>query len=518
MKNISLIQNLTPVADRLPEPEQIVSTSKRTNVSSYEPSDTKRGLGSKAELEHPNRFLKNISLAKFWLEGARFSLIQVNDFILRVRKIAIKMQDEACNHKARKQAAKGVRKLFGKIQETINTQEARRDTSAGNRITTPHSRKENGREGDPGNIENIELEIEPGLNMRINLVSSNFLTNPLKTLGEDFDLNPGIDPNTPLSDLNRGRGINLGSIRAIDNNANLSWDINLHHTTTIGGVIDAINSCGIAGLSADISPSKKGLKLTYAELEKSNLGQEFTISEAGGTTTKDLGILGNLLGHPASHPGILEGRDLDPILTRNTPISLLNRGDGLTLGIIKIALGETQKIIDLGSASTIGDVIQSINNSMPGVICSVNYSQKGITVESAVVGKSLVISDGDDKKSARGLGISGSPDIGGVLLFLIEALYNDDSEAISKSLEILDLSSEEIFSLRSETEAKLKRLEDIGSRIRGFQSDVTRLLSGVRGVDLFQASTDLAEQQSIYQSALQRGAAMIQPTLLDFIR
>jgi flagellar hook-associated protein 3 FlgL len=116
------------------------------------------------------------------------------------------------------------------------------------------------------------------------------------------------------------------------------------------------------------------------------------------------------------------------------------------------------------------------------------------------------------------LGISGSADMLGGLLFLREALNNDSSAAISKSLEILDLSLEEVLSHITETEAKLKRLENIGTRIMGFQSDATRLLSEAREVDLFRAVTNLENQQSIYQSALQSGATVIQPTLLNFIR
>lgn len=331
-------------------------------------------------------------------------------------------------------------------------------------------------------------------------------------------MDPGINRDTRLSDLNRGRGVNLGSIRIMDSNASISWDINLHHTTTLGEVIDAINSCGITDLRADISASKKGLKLTYTGLDESNLEQGFTVSETSGTTARDLGILTNLLKPSANQPSSLEGRDLDPILTQDTPVSLLKSGDGQTLGSIKIELGKIQKIVDLSSVSNLREIIDAINNSISEVVASINNSKKGISVESTIVRKSLVVYDADEKKSASSLGISGSPDIWGCFLFLMEALNNDDSAAISKSLEILNLSLPEILSYQAETETKLKILESIRSRIIGFQSDVIRLLPEVRGIDLFQVTTDLAKQQSIYQSALQSGGAMIQPRLLDFIR
>lgn len=517
------------------------STKNKVNIIWHAFSGAEKGLSSKAESEDFDWFLKNVSWAQFWLKDTHSVLSQVNDFILKAKKIAIQMMDKASRCEARKQAAREVGKLIAQILEignnqadacpfspkadpplvdTVNPcgQNMKKNILALNQIMTPSFREEQGGLIYQRDTEKFELRIEPNLNMRINLVGSNFLTKPLKTLGEDFDLEPGIDQNTRLSDLNRGSGVNLGSIRVIDGNAGISWDINLLHTTTVGEVINRINSWGIAGLSAEISTSKRGLELTRIGLKKFNPERAFTISEAGGTTARDLGILDNLLKHSAGQLGSLAGRDLDPILTRNTPISLLKSGQGLSLGKIRLALGKTQVIIDLSYASTVGEIIHALNNSMRGVIASVNHSQKGISIESTVAGQSLLVFDGDDKKSASGLGISGSPDIWGGLLFLREAINNGDSEATLKSLEILDLGLEEILSHQAETEAKLKRLENIGSRIIGFQSDATRLLSEVRRKDLFQATTDLADQQSVYESALQSGVAMIQPTLLDFIR
>jgi flagellin-like hook-associated protein FlgL len=470
------------------------------------------------ELGQADQFLKNISLAKFWLKDAHSTLSQVNDLFLNAKKIAIQMVEKTFNHEVRKQAAKEAEKLFINILEVVNAPKRGRYICTVNQTTMSPFRKEKGNELYQSDTEEIELGIELGSKIKIKFIDLNFLTKPLKTLGEDFDLDPGIDQNTRLSDLNKGRGVNLRSIRVTNSNTGRSWDINLHHTATVGDVINAINSSGIAGLSADIDTSKKGLKLTYTGLNESNPGQEFAVSEASGTPAKDLGIWGNLSGHRAKQTNDLVGRDLDPILTQNTPISLLKSGYGLTLGTIKIALGRTQRTVDLSSASTVGEIINAINSSIPGVLASLNNSKKGVSVESAVVGQTLMVSDGDDKKSASGLGISGSADMLGGLLFLRETLNNGNPEAISKSLEILDLSLEEVLSRRTETEAKLKRLENIGTRIMDFQSDAPWILSEVRKVDLFRAITNLENQQSIYQSALQSGAAVTQPTLLNFIR
>ncbi|MCK4384941.1 MAG: hypothetical protein KAW52_01630 [candidate division Zixibacteria bacterium] len=516
----TVIQNLEKTLDRffksvlwIQNSEKTCVDHKRTNVI----SETKKILRSKAEVGNQDRFLKNISLAKVWLKATDSILSQLSDFISQVKDMIIRI-DKTSNHAVWKQTAKEVEKLLGKILKTAKSQDVGGYLFPQNQSMTSFFQKEERGAVYPGDTGKMELKIEPGSNMRINLVEANFLTKPLRTLGEDFDLEPGIDQNTRLSDLNLGKGVNLVTIRIIDNNAGRSWDINLSCVTTVGEVIDAINSSGIVGLSADINASKKGLKLTYTGLNESNSGQEFTISEAGGTTARDLGILRNLLGDSLDQPGNLEGQDLNPILTHNMPTSLLKSGHGLTLGTIKIALGRTHRIVDLSSASTVGEIINAICNSIPGVIASVNNSKKGINVESTGAGESLVVCDGDDKKSARSLGISGSPDILGTLLFLMEGLNNEDCEAISEGLKTLNLSLEEILTQEAETVAKVKRLENIGTRIMGFQPDTIRVLSEIKDADLFTATTDLADQKRLYQSALQRGGAVIQPTFLDFIR
>jgi len=510
----TVIQNLKKTPGRLSRPEKRALILKRVNVI----SETKRSLRSGSDLCGQDWLLKNISLAKEWFKVTDSALSQLSDSIAEAKKIATLMIDKTSNHEACKEVAKEVEKLFVKIHKTFNSQDLGSYIFACNQSMTPPFRKEEGEMIGQADTGKTELGIEPGSNMRINLVDSSFLTKPLRTLGEDFDLDPGIDPNTRLSDLNLGRGVNLGSIKVMDSSADMSWNINFHCAVTVGDVINTINSSGVPGLSADINAFKKDLKLIYTGGDRSNPGREFSVSEVSGTTAKDLGILTSFSGESTSQAGSLEGQDLAPILTYNTPVSLLKSGQGLTLGAVRITLGRTQRIVDLNSASTIGEIINAINNSIPGVIVSLNSSEKGISVESTVVGKSLVVSDGDHKKSACGLGISGSPDILGGLLFLMEVLNMEDREAVGKSLEGLNLSLEEILTHKAKAGINLKRLENIKARLIGSHPDTPRLLSEVSGADVFRVTTDLATQKTLYQSALQSGTAVIPSTLLDFIR
>jgi hypothetical protein len=352
--------------------------------------------------------------------------------------------------------------------------------------------------------------------MKFNSLDSGLLTKPLRTLGEDYDLHPRIDLDTRLSDLNLGRGISLGSIRV--NNASSCWDINLVPAAAVGEVIEAINTSGIEDLDADLNASRTGLKLNHIKSDEGCSAQKSSISKTGGDTATDWGILNNPGEESSISPGGLEGQDLGCILTEKTFTYLLRDDRGIILGTINLAMGDSEVVIDLGTASTMGEMIDVINDSVPSVIAALNSSKKGISVESKVAAKSLVIYDGDEKKSAQALGISGSPDILGTLLFLMQGLKNGDREAISEGLETLDLGLKEMSNHRTKAEAKLKKLESVEARLAAFQPDIPGLFSQVSGDDLSRAAAGLANQQSVFRSVLKRGAAIIQPAFLDFIR
>jgi flagellin-like hook-associated protein FlgL len=468
--------------------------------------EARRSLELRTSQGHEDRFLKNIELAKRWLKVTHSVLAQLDHLFLRAKKMTIHVTDKACSPETLKRTAKEVEGLLAEILKTVDHQDTGGYPFRQNRTTPSYSSKGEREAARQGDGEEMELEIQPGLSMKLGGLDSDFLTKPLRTMGEDGDLNPGIDSHTRLSDLNLGKGVNLGSIRV--NHPSRCWDIDLHGATTVGEVMDAISSSGIPGLSADINASKTAFLLSRNDSKESSSGQELSISQTSGGTSGNLGIL--------TRPA--EDQSSNLILTETTHTSVLRSGTGMVLGTVKFDLGDRETVIDLSSASTIGEIIHSINDSIPDIIASINNSKTGISVESKVAGKSLVISDGDGKKSAQALGISGSPDIKGALCFLVECLNKGEGKASLEALETLDLGLEKIRSHKAEAEAKLKRLESVQARLKGFQPDAFALFSEISRKDVSRAAAALGNQQSLLQSALKRGTAMIQPAFLDFIR
>ena len=73
-------------------------------------------------------------------------------------------------------------------------------------------------------------------------------------------------------------------------------------------------------------------------------------------------------------------------------------------------------------------------------------------------------------------------------------------------------------SLAAQVGARVNRLETQQTRLKDLELNVEDLLSKTEDADMAKAMVDFSMQQSIYQSALQSGARVLQPSLLDFLR
>lgn len=86
------------------------------------------------------------------------------------------------------------------------------------------------------------------------------------------------------------------------------------------------------------------------------------------------------------------------------------------------------------------------------------------------------------------------------------------------ALNSLQANLEDVTSARGIVGALATRLEAAESRLAQVEESTTSLLSENEDTDVAKAMIDLTTQQSVYQAALQSGQALIQPSLLDFLR
>ncbi|MGE5577744.1 MAG: flagellar hook-associated protein FlgL [Syntrophothermus sp.] len=89
---------------------------------------------------------------------------------------------------------------------------------------------------------------------------------------------------------------------------------------------------------------------------------------------------------------------------------------------------------------------------------------------------------------------------------------------ISSDLSEVDAALENLTMARSEIGAKVNRLEDTKSRLLDMKTNFDKLLSLNEDADMAQVAMDLGMQEAVYRAALDAGARIIQPSLMDFLR
>jgi flagellar hook-associated protein 3 FlgL len=208
------------------------------------------------------------------------------------------------------------------------------------------------------------------------------------------DLDPNINADTLLSDLNgaTGGGIRLGSILVSDGVVTESVD--LANCVTVGDVISKLNGSGV-GLTAGINAAGNGLTITSAN-------PDLTIRENGsGTAAHNLGIFDDVGGDD-----IITGQDEDARLTPATLITALAGGAGIDvasgLQITNSLIGT--RTIDLSAAQNVEDILNAINNADLGLRAEINADGTGINVFNQLSGSKMSIGE-NGGTTASDLGI-----------------------------------------------------------------------------------------------------------------
>jgi flagellar hook-associated protein 3 FlgL len=99
-----------------------------------------------------------------------------------------------------------------------------------------------------------------------------------------------------------------------------------------------------------------------------------------------------------------------------------------------------------------------------------------------------------------------------------DLLANDTAALQSTALQGVDDAHAELLNQQAIVGALSNRLESAQNRLGELEESTSKLLSETEDADMAKTLIDFSMQQSVYQAALQAGARLIQPSLLDFLR
>ncbi len=105
-----------------------------------------------------------------------------------------------------------------------------------------------------------------------------------------------------------------------------------------------------------------------------------------------------------------------------------------------------------------------------------------------------------------------------LIKFRDDLIAGDQLEISGRDLGNLDSALENVLRFRAEVGAKQNRMEEHTKRVAWDKTYMTELLAESEGIDVAESIMNLKWLESVHQYALNVGARVIKPTLVDFIR
>lgn len=337
-----------------------MSSGRRINAPSDDPTGTLQALSYRSELSKFEQYQKNVNKGISRMGMYDSILADMKNLMTDAKVEAGMGADDTYDANAREAAANQIRDIFEGILKLANTEFNGSKMFAGfNTRTTPFEKAAYGVVylGDNGKI---DFEVETSFRTNVNFTGEEVLMNPTRILGEESDLNVGILDSTLVADLNMGNGIDMtaGSFTITDRNLGITVTVDLNAAPPVTTVAELL-----ARVNADLAANVPPISNMTAVISGSGNAIAFDTTEDG--LISDATSLQNL----RSGNGI----DLDP--------ASLNLSDGAGISIN----------VDLSGASTIGDIRTLFNNAMiasgdpqlVNVSMSINAAGTGLQIDDA---------------------------------------------------------------------------------------------------------------------------------------
>ncbi|RKX29399.1 MAG: flagellar hook-associated protein 3, partial [Candidatus Zixiibacteriota bacterium] len=253
-----VVANLNRSLTRYLRLEQSMSSGRRINKPSDDPIGTQKDLRYRTVLSEIDQYKSNISNAANLLATYDNILGNMSDIISSAQELAVSLSNDTFDANARESAANEAQSLLEQMIDLANSKIDSRYIFSGYRTNVQSFQMGAAGVTYRGDNGIIATEIEAGTNVGINLIGSDVLLSQLAPLGENADLNAGLDGNTLLSELNLGEGVDLstGTFQVTDNNSGLNVTVDISGAVTVDDALTLINNqltaAGITNLTVGL--------------------------------------------------------------------------------------------------------------------------------------------------------------------------------------------------------------------------------------------------------------------------
>ncbi len=386
LEQTRLIQQFNNTQVDLQKLQNAISTGRRIALPGEDPSAAQRGQTITQLLALKSQAQTNIQAAQSYLDATDTSLSSVASLLTDVRSAAAAANSDTSTDLSRQAAKQQVDQAITQLLNTANQNFRGRYLFGGSRSSSaPFTRTADGVVYS-GNDGSLNSYVDVGLPYATNASGTDVFGTFSSEVQGIVDLDPALTPDTPLSALNGGRGISLGSIEIDDGTTKKTID--LSSAATIDDVAKLIEANPPTGRTLTVSVTNTGLTVAIDAAGGGNL----TIKDvAGGTTAKDLQILTSPLGNGVTP---VVGGDLNPALRLTTRLADLQTAAPLDLASgLQITNGGKTYNIDTSGAVTVEDLLNSINHSPANAVAEVAPSGDRLIVRSRLAGADFSIGE-----------------------------------------------------------------------------------------------------------------------------
>lgn len=392
MRGNQLNATVTSTQRELAAVQQQLTTGRRLASPSDDAGDAAIAQQVRKLLEKRDAYDANMSAAGQQLAEVDSTLSDVTDLLREAQQIASANVGSDVTEDARTAAAEIIDSIYNQMLSMANKSSNGVYLFAGDRNTNAPFVESGGGVQWVGSSQLLTNVVDEGTQLGFQTDGAEIFGALSSRVEGTETLTPAANAATRLDDLagSADKGIRRGIIAVSDGTTTVNVD--LRNADTLGDVVSRINAAGVGGISAAINAAGDGIDLT------AGAGDEMTVTDVGGGgMADDLGIRRDT----SAGTGVgLNGQGLAPSITPLTTLASLKGGAGIDLTGLTITNGSVTKQIDLSGASTVEDLLNTINDAGANVTARINKTGDGIDILNSVQGTPLTIAENGGSTAA----------------------------------------------------------------------------------------------------------------------
>jgi len=383
LQAFSLLSQLRGNTLRVFREQQRIASGERLLSVSDDPIAAEKITRLSKSLESQQQILRNLRHADSQLAAGDSAITDIHDLLIQAVTIA---SDQASNlRSAEERASEGVivDSLIEQLKTVGNQQFQNQFLFGGRRVDQAPFNADVGRVTYVGDTGARQTLVDPQLTQSFNVVASELfkLREPLSGGYAQFTVQ--LSSAARLSELDgaQGAGLRFGPIQVTEVGPGTTFTTDFTGAETVGDIVARFNAdAATAGTTLTMSISGTGLQIV------SGGGNSIQVAEVGsGTMAADLGIA-----KTSATP--LAGSDVNRRITTTTAISDLGSGFSLPSGVV-ITNGARTATVTFAGATTVGNVLNELNNAGLAIRASINTTGTAIDIENLTAGTDLLIGE-----------------------------------------------------------------------------------------------------------------------------